>query len=321
MNDDLESRLRNAFREARLPAAPASLVDALERVPNAPVTAGRRTGGRGTWAPLAVAAVLVVTAAAVIVGGQRGIGPGPTAAVSLPPSPPASSQPSSAASARLTGTIRIVYQAKPVHGVQPIAGDIEVIIDIVAHRLVSVGIIGATLKGEGDDRMIVELPAAIDTDAARSLIGQTGRLDFVPLGMISKDVGDPIDPAKFPALFSGDQVESAAVTTGQQGRTVTFVLKPPAAGLFASYTASHISEYFAIVLDSKVVSAPVINSKIPDGQVEISKGGVGGYPLDEARNLVGLMQFRALPYPIVEISTEIVPSSPSATATPSISAP
>ena len=55
MSDDLEPRLRNAFREAPLPSAPAGLVDALERIPDARV-ARRARSGLSIWAPLAVAA-------------------------------------------------------------------------------------------------------------------------------------------------------------------------------------------------------------------------------------------------------------------------
>jgi SecD/SecF fusion protein len=309
MNDDLEPRLRNAFHHSSLPTAPASLVEALERVPNVPVTARRRASGRGVWAPLAVAAVLVVAAAVVIGGGQRGIAPGPTAAVSLQPSVPASPEPSAAASAPPTGTLRLVYRAEPVNGVQPIAGDVEVIIDVVAHRLASADIVGATFQGQGDDRLIVELPRAVDTYAARRLIGQLGHIDFVPLGTNEMQVGDPIDPAKFPALFTGDQIDSAAVGTDQVGgRTVSFILKSRGAKLFGDYTAANIGTYFAIVLDGTVVTAPVINDAIPGGHVDISSGGIGGSSLEEAQQLVAVMDSGQLPYPIVEISNEIVPA-------------
>ena len=37
MNDDLEPRLRDALHGGSLPPAPASLLEALERVPDAPV--------------------------------------------------------------------------------------------------------------------------------------------------------------------------------------------------------------------------------------------------------------------------------------------
>jgi SecD/SecF fusion protein len=314
MNDDLEPRLGTAFRHAPLPAAPASLVDALERVPNAPVS---RRGGRGrsVWAPLAVAAVLVTAGAAVIAGGQRGIAPGPT--------PMASPQPSAAASTLAGGALRIEYQARPLGNVKPTATDLEAIVAIVKHRLAALGVAGSTVRHDGVDRLIVELPTGIDTDAARSLIGQTGHIDFVPLGTTQMEVGDAVDPSRFPALFGGGDVASAAIgNSGQTNqRVVMFALKPNGARLFEDYTAAHIGEYFAIVIDGKVISAPVINSAIPGGHVEITQGGVGGYGLQEAQNLVAILQFGELPFSIVEVSSEVVPSSPSAAATPSISAP
>jgi hypothetical protein len=306
MSDDLEPRLRNAFRQASLPSAPASLIDALERVPNARV-ARRGRSGRSVWAPLAVAAVLVVAGAAVIAGGQRGIAPTPTTAASL--------QPSAAVLTPADGLLRIEYQAHPIGGVNPTAADLQAIVAIIEHRLGSNHIVGSTVRAEGVDSLIVELPTAIDTDAARSLIGQTGHIDFVPLGTTQKEAGDMIDPTKFPALFSGAEVESAAIGTSSQSgqRVVAFVLRPGGARLFSDYTAAHIGKYFAIVLDGKVISAPVINSAIPGGHVEISSGGIGGYPLKEAQNLVAILQFGSLPFPIVEVSNEVLSSSPSPT--------
>jgi hypothetical protein len=306
MSDELEPRLRNAFRSAPLPAAPASLVDALERVPNAPV-ARRGRSGRSVWAPLAVAAVLVVAGAAVIAGGQRGLAPSPTAAASL--------QPSALASTPADGLLRIEYQAHPNGDVNPTAADLVAIIAIVEHRLASNHIVGSTVHAEGVDRVVVELPTAIDTDVARTLIGQTGRLDFVPLGTNQMEAGDVVDPTKFPALFSASEIESATIGTSSQSgqRVVTFVLKPGGAKLFEDYTAAHIGKYFAIVLDGTVISAPVINSAIPGGHIEISSSGIGGYPLKEAQNLVAILQYGSLPFPIVELSNEVVSSSPSPT--------
>jgi hypothetical protein len=306
MSDDLEPRLRNAFRQASLPSAPASLVDALERVPHARVVRRGRSG-RSLWAPLAVAAVLVVAGAAVIAGGHRGIAPSPTAAASL--------QPSAVASTPAGGLLRIEYQAHPIGGVNPTAVDLAAIVAIVEHRLASDHIVGSTVHAEGVDRVVVELPTAIDTDAARSLIGQTGHLDFVPLGTTQMEAGDRVDPAKFPALFSASEVESATIEFSSQSaqRVVTFVLKPGGAKLFEDYTAAHVGKYFAIVLDGTVISAPVINSAIPGGHVEISSGGISGYPLKEAQNLVAILQYGSLPFPIVELSNEVVSSSASPT--------
>jgi hypothetical protein len=304
MNDDLEQRLRNSFRHSPLPGAPASLIDAMEHVPDAPVAATRRR--RSVWVPLAVAAVLVIAAAVVVGGGQRGIAPAPTTAASPGQSGAASTAPG--------GVVQLEYQAHQVGGVTPTPADLDTIAAIVEHRLAALGVAGASVRVEGSDRVIVELPAGVDVQAMRTLVGQTGHLDFVPLGTTQVEVGDVIDPTKFPALFSGDQVESAAIGTsgGTGGRVVTFVLKPQGAAMFGSYTAANIGTYFAIVLDSKVISAPVINSEIPGGHVEISQGGVGGYDLAEAQNLVAILQFGELPFPIAEISNELVSPNPTA---------
>ena len=40
---------------------------------------------------------------------------------------------------------------------------------------------------------------------------------------------------------------------------------------------AHVNQYFAIVLDNVVISAPVINEPIPGGNVQISSGGLGGF--------------------------------------------
>jgi hypothetical protein len=309
MNDELEPRLRNAFRTGSLPAAPASLVQALERVPDAPVTARRRRTGRSVWGPFAVAAVLAVGGAVVIGGGQRGITPGPTA--------PASSSPAlTAVPTAAAGLLRVTYQVQTgVGGIQPTAGDMDGIAVVIRKRLTAGGFDSPAVRVDGDDGLVVDLPASIDTDAARRLIGQTGRLDFVPLGGDPKQEGDTIDPAEFPALFSGDEVESAAVKDDpDHGRIIEFVLKPEGAGLFEDYTTANIGKYFAIVLDGKVLTAPVINSAIPGGHVQIESGGIGGYPLEAARDLVAVINVGALRYPLAEISNEIVPAGASPSA-------
>ncbi len=51
-------------------------------------------------------------------------------------------------------------------------------------------------------------------------------------------------------------------------------------------------------------SAPVIKGSIPNGQVEISAGNIGGFPAKEANNLVTVLKFGSLPFPIRELSSE-----------------
>jgi protein-export membrane protein SecD len=203
----------------------------------------------------------------------------------------------------LQGGLRVEYQAKQVGDKAPRPEDLEVERQIIERRVNATGVSEPVITTQGADRIVVELPGVSDPNAIRKLVGTTGRLDFVPLGSTPKQVDDVIDPQQFPPLFSGEQLETAAI--GQdptKGRVVTFVLKPDGAAKFGDYTAKHIGDYFAIVLDSRVISAPQIQDAIPGGHVQITSGGIGGYPLKEAQNLVTVLQFGSLPFPIVELS-------------------
>jgi preprotein translocase subunit SecD len=85
---------------------------------------------------------------------------------------------------------------------------------------------------------------------------------------------------------------------------VTFVLNAEGAALFEAHTRDHVGELFAITLDNVVVSAPEIQGPIPGGNVQITQNQVGGYPLKEAQELVTILKFGSLPFPITELSNE-----------------
>jgi len=205
----------------------------------------------------------------------------------------------------LQGGLRVEYQALPVDGKSPTPADMAILKDIIERRVNTTGVSEPVVVVQGSDRIVVELPGVTDADAVRRLVGQTGRLDFVPLGQTKVNVGQELDLVAYPPLFSGDQVQSASIGQSQTGGlTVDFVLKDAGAKLFAEYTAAHIGDYFAIVLDGKVISAPQIQASIPNGQVQISAGGIGGFTASEANDLVTILKFGSLPFPIQEVSAQ-----------------
>ncbi|HET9084576.1 MAG TPA: protein translocase subunit SecD [Candidatus Limnocylindrales bacterium] len=209
----------------------------------------------------------------------------------------------------LEGGLRVEYQALPKDGVAPTREALGVIKDIIERRVNTTGVSEPVVLVQGDDRVVIELPGISDVDSVRRLVGQTGKLDFVPLGQTTATEGQVLDLKQYPPLFSGDQLESAAVGQDQtKGLTVTFKLKDngPQSGaqLFANYTRDHVNDYFAIVLDGSVITAPRINEAIPNGQVQITAGGIGGFPAKEANNLVTILKFGSLPFPIKELSSE-----------------
>ena len=209
----------------------------------------------------------------------------------------------------LEGGLRVEYQALPKDGVTPTREALNVIKDIIERRVNTTGVSEPVVVVQGDDRVVIELPGISDVDSVRRLVGQTGKLDFIPLGQTTATDGQVLDLEQYPPLFSGDQLESAAVGQDQtRGLTVTFVLRNngPESGaqLFANYTRDHVGEYFAIALDGTVITAPQINEAIPNGQVQITAGGIGGFPAKEANSLVTILKFGSLPFPIQELSSE-----------------
>jgi preprotein translocase subunit SecD len=207
----------------------------------------------------------------------------------------------------LRGGLRVEYQVLPAEGKAPRPEDLNVIRSIVINRIDRQGVGEPVVVVQGTDRIVVEMPGVEDPDQIRALMGQTGRLDFVPLGQTQVAEGQQLDLNQYPPLFSGNQVASASIGADQtRNRTVDFVLKGDGARLFADYTRNNVGRYFAIVLDGEVISAPVIRQEIPNGQVQISSGGIGGYPLAEAQNLVTVLEFGSLPFPIRELANTSV---------------
>ena len=216
------------------------------------------------------------------------------------------------------GGIRLEYQVLPVGDKAPGASDLNTVRQIITNRVNGTGTTEATVVTQSPDRIVVEVPDVQNPSQVEKLVGTTGRLDFIPLGSTPASSGQQL-PATTTGtacsatvttncvLFSGDAVSSATIGADQTGnRTVDFTLNDNGKQLFATYTGAHVGDYFAVVLDGKVITAPVIKSSIPNGQVEIASGGIGGYPLADAQNLVNILQYGALPFPLKELSNETV---------------
>ena len=209
----------------------------------------------------------------------------------------------------LEGGLRVEYQAQPKDGVEPTSEAMGVIKDIIERRVNTTGVSEPVVVVQGSDRVVLELPGISDVDSVRRLVGQTGQLEFVPLGTTTATKGQVLDLTQFPPLFGGDQIQSATVGRDPNGGlSVDFVLKNDGANsgaqLFAKHTAENIGKYFAVTLDGAVITAPSINSSIPNGQVQITAGSIGGFPVKEANEIVTVLKFGSLPFPIQELSSE-----------------
>jgi protein-export membrane protein SecD len=217
----------------------------------------------------------------------------------------------------LQGGLKVEYRLVPAGGKTPSLQDLEVEKQIIERRVNATGVSEPVVLTSGADRIVVEVPGVTDTEAIRRLVGQTGLLEFVPLpaaeyGTVNAQgprvatAGQPL-PTDAPALFTGDQVRAASVGSDQQGRrVVSFTLADTGAKLFGDYTTQHVGEFFAIVLDDRVISAPSINEPITGGQGQISGGGLGGFARQEAEDLVNVLRFGSLPFPVEELASDTI---------------
>jgi preprotein translocase subunit SecD len=100
----------------------------------------------------------------------------------------------------------------------------------------------------------------------------------------------------FETVFTGRDLKNAGLTRNQQTGEfqVAFEMRDEAADRFAEYTAAHIGEVMAIVLDGVIISSPQIQSAIPDGQGVIT----GDFSYSEGRSLAVQLQYGALPVPL-----------------------
>lgn len=103
-------------------------------------------------------------------------------------------------------------------------------------------------------------------------------------------------------VMTGASLDTAAVQSVSGQYVVAFSLKPDATDLFGEYTTASQGKYLAIVLDKTVVSAPVINTPITDGQGQIQ----GGFTLDSANTLAIQLRSGSLPIPIKVVESRTV---------------
>lgn len=103
--------------------------------------------------------------------------------------------------------------------------------------------------------------------------------------------------------LSGDDLVDARVTPGSNLNPrpgVSLSFGPTGARIFAELTGANIGKRMAIVLEDTVDSAPVISSKIPDGNAFISMGGArtNQEMMTDANQLALVLKAGALPAPV-----------------------
>ncbi|SJZ36190.1 protein translocase subunit SecD [Garciella nitratireducens] len=191
----------------------------------------------------------------------------------------------------LRGGVYVVLEAKGSKE-DPITDEkMSRAIATIRQRVDGLGVSEATVTKQGQNRIRVSIPDIQDQDKALDMIGKTAQLEF-------------IGPDKN-VILTGEQVEDSQAVyqqtqTGEQP-VVTLKFNKKGTAAFAKATKEFINQPISIVLDGEVISAPIVQSTITNGEAVIT----GQSTLEEASDLSTLIRAGALPVSLepVEVRT------------------
>ncbi len=194
---------------------------------------------------------------------------------------------------------------------------VEQSLEIIRRRIDQVGVAEPTIQRVGSDRILVQLPGVQDPARVRDLLGSTAKLSF---HMVADSTGTALPPGvsmlpgtdgegeSYPVYdavaLTGEHLTDARAGFDQQTREpiVSFRFDTSGARAFAQITRENTGRPFAIVLDGKVLSAPVIREPITGGSGQIS----GNFTVQQASDLSALLRAGALPAPLQVIEERTV---------------
>ncbi len=189
-------------------------------------------------------------------------------------------------------------------------------IEIVRRRVDETGTREPTIQRQGDSRILLQLPGVEDPERVKRLLGRTAKMTFhllcenqgsgqgrVPPGCMELPDADAANPqssgtylVRRRVAVSGDRLVDAQASFSAQTNepVVTFRFDTLGGKRFGDITRDNVGRPFAIVLDDKVISAPVIREPILGGNGQIS----GNFTVTEANDLALLLRAGALPAPL-----------------------
>ncbi len=177
-------------------------------------------------------------------------------------------------------------------------------IEIVRRRIDDLGTKEPTIVQRGEKRIVVELPGLKDPSRIKDLLGKTAKLNFRLITDKKDDFGSEIMVSdngqevivNKKIIMSGENLVDAQPRVDNQSNSpmVAFTLDRFGAQKFGKVTTNNIGKRLAIVLDNKIISAPVIREAITGGSGTIS----GNFSFQEVTDLALLLRSGALPTPI-----------------------
>jgi protein-export membrane protein SecD len=208
---------------------------------------------------------------------------------------------------------------------------IEASIETIRRRVDAFGTTEPSIQRQGRNRVLVQVPGIQDVERLKKLIGETGKLEFKlvdPSANAVEAAASKRVPPGDELLYGTDErvsnqqipyvLKSQVLVSGQNlvdaqpgfdSRTgepiVTFRFDAAGAKRFAKVTQENVGLPFAIILDNKVISAPVIREPILGGTGQIS----GNFSVKQTADLSVLLRSGALPAKLTVIEERTVGAS------------
>jgi preprotein translocase subunit SecD len=197
---------------------------------------------------------------------------------------------------------------------------LEQTLEIVRRRIDQSGTKEPLIQPQGLNRIILQVPGIKNPERLKTLLGKTAKMSFhilhpetpivenifyIPQGykiLQSEEDQELLHLVKEEAELTGEMLNDAQASIYQGKAEVRFKFDNIGSRKFGEVTAKNVGKQLAIILDDKIISAPVIREAILGGQGTIS----GNYSIEEANDLSILLRAGSLPAPITIIEERTV---------------
>jgi preprotein translocase subunit SecD len=203
---------------------------------------------------------------------------------------------------------------------------VEESIAMIEQRLKDAGVKLVSVVPDGTDRIRIFLPGVTDPEPIAAIFARKVKVSFRPVdvSMMPEQAQSGTPPEgsevllgfkdKRPYLVAkespkdsaldGDDISSAApgFAPGTKDPVASFRFNGRGTRRFAHVTEENVGKPFAIVLDDKVISAPVIREPITGGSVQIS----GNFTLEEANSVAMLLRAGSLPGHLTLVEQQVI---------------
>lgn len=199
---------------------------------------------------------------------------------------------------------------------------VEDAIAMIEQRLKDIGVKLASVQPDGPDRIRIFLPGVMEPERVTAVLARKVRVSFrlIDISMPPEQAQSGSPPAGTEVLLGfrdgrpylvakdsaldGDDISYAGpgFASGTKDPIASFRFNGRGTRRFAHITEENIGKPFAIVLDDKVISAPVIREPITGGSVQIS----GNFTLEEANSVAMMLRAGSLPGHLGLVEQQVV---------------